>query len=55
MPITGNKVEDDEPVGILRELLDDYDVIGINSTVLGEVGGGIHCITQHVPKCVLTK
>ena len=50
VPTTGNKEEDDEPMGIIRELFDDRDVIGIDGTVLGEGGGGIHCITQQVPK-----
>ena len=50
VPTKGNKEEDDEPMGIISELFDDRDVIGIDGTVLGEGGGGIHCITQQVPK-----
>ena len=50
VPTTGNQEQDDEPMGILRELFDEYEVVGINGTVLGEGGGGIHCITQQVPK-----
>ena len=52
VPISGNKDDDEEPMGILRELFGEHDVIGIDSTVLGEGGGGIHCITQQVPKMV---
>ena len=55
MPITGSKDDDEEPMGILRELFDKYDVIGIDSTVLGEGGGGIHCITQQVPRPISKK
>jgi agmatine deiminase len=37
-------------MGILMEAFSEYDVIGIDSNLLGEGGGGIHCITQQVPK-----
>jgi agmatine deiminase len=50
VPITGHSKQDDRPMGILREVFDEYDVIGIDSSILGEGGGGIHCITQQVPK-----
>lgn len=50
VPITTNREEDERPMGILREVFSDYDVIGIDGNVLGEGGGGIHCITQQVPK-----
>lgn len=49
VPITTDPKQDQRPMGILREVFGDYDVIGIDSTVLGEGGGGIHCITQQVP------
>ena len=50
VPITTRSEEDERCLGILREVFDDYKVIGIDSNVLGEGGGGIHCITQQVPK-----
>ncbi|MGB7325795.1 MAG: agmatine deiminase family protein [Rubripirellula sp.] len=50
VPITSDPDQDDRPLGILREVFDDYEVIGIDANVLGEGGGGIHCITQQVPK-----
>ncbi len=50
VPITGQSDQDERPLDILREVFDDYDVVGIDSTILGEGGGGIHCITQQVPK-----
>ena len=50
VPISNKRDEDQRPLGILRELFQDRKVIGIDGTVLGEGGGGIHCITQQVPK-----
>ena len=50
VPIANKRDEDERPLGILRDLFKDRKVIGIDSTVLGEGGGGIHCITQQVPK-----
>ncbi len=50
VPIIGQTDQDERPIAILREVFDDYDVVGIDSTILGEGGGGIHCITQQVPK-----
>jgi agmatine deiminase len=50
VPITTRREEDERPMGILREVFSDYEVIGIDGIVLGEGGGGIHCITQQVPK-----
>lgn len=49
VPIAGRPEQDDRPMGILRDVFDDREVIGINSHVLAEGGGGIHCITQQVP------
>jgi agmatine deiminase len=50
VPIAKRRDEDSRPMGILREVFPDRKVIGIDGTVLGEGGGGIHCITQQVPK-----
>ena len=50
VPITTKRDEDERPMGVLREVFSDYKVIGIDGTVLGEGGGGIHCITQQLPK-----
>ena len=49
VPITTDRHQDERPVGILKEVFDDYEVIGIDSRILGKGGGGIHCITQQVP------
>ena len=50
VPITGRHREDFEPMGILRDIFPKHEVIGIDGTALGQGGGGIHCITQQVPK-----
>lgn len=50
VPTAGRKREDKEPMGILRDVFPDHKVIGVDGTVLGEGGGGIHCITQQVPR-----
>ncbi len=50
VPITTKRAEDERPLGILREVFSNRKVIGLDSNVLGEGGGGIHCITQQVPK-----
>lgn len=51
VPITGDSEQDDRPMGVMKDVFgEDYEVVGIDSVVLGEGGGGIHCITQQVPK-----
>ncbi len=50
VPIAGRRDEDSRPMSILREVFPNRKVIGLDGTVLGEGGGGIHCITQQVPK-----
>ena len=50
VPITTDRRQDERPLGILNEVFDDYDLVEIDSRVLAEGGGGIHCITQQVPK-----
>ena len=50
VPATGDRRQDARPLGVIREVFDkDYDVVPINANILGEGGGGIHCITQQVP------
>jgi agmatine deiminase len=34
----------------LRAALPDREVVGVNGEVLAFGGGGIHCITQQVPR-----
>lgn len=50
VPTSGRRAEDQAPLAILRETFPKHKVIGIESTVLAKGGGGIHCITQQVPK-----
>lgn len=50
VPVTGDRLQDKRPVGVLKEVFNEYDVISIDGNVLGEGGGGIHCITQQVPR-----
>ena len=49
VPISGNKAEDDEPLGILREVFAGRKVVGVAGRVLAKGGGGVHCITQQIP------
>lgn len=50
VPIADDPEQDDAPLAILREVFPEREVIGVSSLVLAEGGGGIHCITQQVPK-----
>ena len=50
VPIEGDARADDEPMAILSEVFDDREVIGVSGLVLSKGGGGIHCITQQVPR-----
>ena len=43
------QVEGAGTLSALKEVFADREVVGIESEVLGEGGGGIHCITQQVP------
>ena len=50
VPIEGRRRIDDAPLSILRDVFPKHDVVGVEATVLGAGGGGIHCITQQVPQ-----
>lgn len=52
VPIQGQAALDDVPLGILRELHPEHEVVGVVANTLGQAGGGIHCITQQVPQGV---
>ncbi|MEI6451268.1 MAG: agmatine deiminase family protein [Actinomycetes bacterium] len=42
---------DDEPaLERLREIVPDHEVVGVPCPVIGYGGGGIHCVTQQVPR-----
>lgn len=46
VPVSGDKAEDDAPLGILREVVDDREVSG---RILAKGGGCVRCITQQIP------
>lgn len=48
VPVTTKRDEDEFPMGVLREVFGDFEVVSIDGTVLGE--GGIHCFTRQFPK-----
>lgn len=49
VPISGDKKQDDKPLGILKEVFPDRKLIPVPAIMLAKGGGGIHCITQQVP------
>ncbi|MEM1063238.1 MAG: agmatine deiminase family protein [Planctomycetota bacterium] len=50
VPVTGERRQDERPLGVLREAFDGRDVVEIDGRLLGEGGGGVHCVTQQVPR-----
>ena len=49
VPISGDKKQDDKPLGILREVFHDRKIVPVSGVILAKGGGGVHCITQQVP------
>ncbi len=49
VPVSGNKKQDDKPLGILKEVFADRKIVPVPGNILAEGGGGVHCITQQVP------
>ena len=49
VPVSGDKKQDDAPLGILREVFPGRKVTGVPGNILAKGGGGVHCITQQVP------
>ena len=49
VPVGGDKEQDDEPLGILREVFTGRKIISVSGVVLAQGGGGVHCITQQMP------
>ena len=48
---TGGTGEDDlAALDALRDIVPDREVVGVPCPVIGYGGGGIHCITQQVPR-----
>lgn len=52
VPLSGVASEDDPALGVLRELYPDRRVVGVSRHPCGldGSGGGVHCITQQVPR-----
>ncbi len=49
VPVSGDKEQDDEPLGILRDVFKGRKIVGVIGHVLAKGGGGVHCITQQIP------
>jgi agmatine deiminase len=47
---TGGTADDEAALARLREILPDREVVGVPCPVIGYGGGGVHCITQQVPR-----
>ena len=47
---TSGTGDDEAALERLREIVPDREVVGVPCPVIGYGGGGIHCITQQVPK-----
>ncbi len=50
VPTFRQKRNDDRAVGIIRDLFNDREVVGIDCLDLVEEGGTLHCISQQQPK-----
>jgi agmatine deiminase len=50
VPIGGTGADDLAALDALREIVPDREVVGVPCPVIGYGGGGIHCITQQVPR-----
>ena len=50
VPISGDKNQDDAPVAILREVFQGRKIVTVSGRMLAEGGGGVHCITQQIPR-----
>ncbi len=50
VPTGGTGADDLAALDALREIVPDREVVGVPCAVIGYGGGGIHCITQQVPR-----
>ena len=50
VPIANDHEQDDRPLAILKEVFPTREIAGVSGQILARGGGGIHCITQQVPK-----
>lgn len=49
LPVAGN-LNDRRAIDILREVFPDREVVGVPGLPLAAGGGGVHCITQQIPR-----
>ena len=47
---TGGTADDEAALEQLQEIVPGHEVVGVPCPVIGYGGGGIHCITQQVPR-----
>ena len=47
---TGGTADDEAALEQLQEVVPGHEVVGVPCPVIGYGGGGIHCITQQVPR-----
>ena len=47
---TGGTADDEAALEQFQEIVPGHEVVGIPCPVIGYGGGGIHCITQQVPR-----
>ncbi len=52
VPLADDKRQDDTPLSIIRNTFPERKVVGISARALAKGGGGVHCITQQVPKTI---
>ncbi len=52
MPLADDKRKDGTPLSIIRNTFPERKVVGISARALAKGGGGVHCITQQVPKTI---
>ncbi|MGK7876309.1 MAG: agmatine/peptidylarginine deiminase [Xenococcaceae cyanobacterium] len=50
VPIADDTSQDDTPISIIRDAFPERQVVGVSGRILAQGGGGVHCITQQVPK-----
>lgn len=52
VPLADDKRQDDTPLSIIRNTFPERKVVSISARTLARGSGGVHCITQQVPKTI---
>lgn len=50
VPVAGSDWEDERPLAALAAAMPDREIVPIVATELAALGGGVHCITQQLPR-----